>query len=103
MTPFLGKKQIVEKVKKFLDLQGALDLGLGKINVLAEQYPDLKADTHYLTMQAQLEETEDKIAGERQKYNHRVQVYNSGLRLFPMNLMAAMFRFQAKGYFETET
>lgn len=79
-----------------------LDLGLTKIQVLAEQYPDLKANVHYSTMQEELTEAEDGIARAKQTYNHRVQVYNAGLRLFPLNLMAAAFTFQPKEYLPTE-
>ena len=91
-----------EKIKEFMASKLALDTGIGKINALVEQYPALKANENYLTMQRQIEITEDEIAKARKDYNHKVQIYNSGLRLFPLNIMAAMFQFQPKVYFEQE-
>ena len=91
-----------EKIKEFIASKAALDTGIGKINALAEQYPALKANENYLTMQKKIEVTEDEIAKARKDYNHKVQVYNSGLRLFPLNLMAVMFQFHPKAYFEQE-
>ncbi len=91
-----------EKIREFVLSKTALDTGLGRINALAEQYPDLKSNENYLAMQKQIEVTEDEIANARKDYNHKVQIYNSGLRLFPLNIMAAMFQFQPKVYFEQE-
>lgn len=76
-----------------------LEAGLGKVSALAEQYPDLKANVHYKTMQDELRDTEDQLTSARKRYNRSVRSYNAALKVFPFNLMAAMFAFQPKGYF----
>lgn len=91
-----------EKIKELIGSQQQIELGLGKVNALAERYPQLKADGHYLTMHKQIEETVNLITGARQKYNQVVKVYNAGLRLFPMNLMSTFFQFQPKVYFDKD-
>lgn len=92
-----------EKLKEIVDLQPELTSGVKKILAVAEQYPQLKADQHYLALQAQFENTEDGIARMRQAYNQSVQSYNAALRLFPVNLVAAAFNLTARKYFELET
>ena len=83
--------------------QKPLDAALGKVDALVEQYPELKADASYLTLQGQLESTEDGIARSRMRFNHSVNDYNRGLRMFPANLVGAFFGFQPKRYFELDT
>jgi len=91
-----SKKQIED----LNDSQMRVSLGLNKIFALAEKYPDLKANTNFLTMQEQLKETEDSIANIRNAYNQHVRAYNSSLRYFPFNIIAALFKFKAKDYFK---
>lgn len=91
-----------EKFKEFLESQTKVSLGLWRLFALAENYPDLKANVHFLTLQQQLEEAEDKIVREREIYNNRVREYNSSARYFPSNLIAGLFRFEPKEYFKTE-
>lgn len=79
--------------------EDALNLAVGKMTALAEQYPQLKTNSNYLAVQDQLAETENQIAHARQIYNQKVKKYNSGLRTFPFNLMAVAFGFGAKTYF----
>ncbi len=92
----VGKPQINE----ILASQKGLDSALGNVFALSEKYPDLKADAHYLTMQQQLEEAENIITNARQKYNKDVKSYNTALRVFPYQIIASCFGFQAKSYFE---
>lgn len=91
-----------EDAQKLGEINGAeeaLNLAMGKVSALAEQYPDLKTNTNYLAMQHQLEETENQIAYARQLYNQKVKKFNAGLRAFPFNLLAAALGFGAKPYF----
>jgi len=69
---------------------------------LVEQYPELKANTNFLTLQDQLEGTENRIAVERQRYNDAVRDYHARLRVFPSNVVAGMFGFEAREYFESK-
>lgn len=88
-----------QKLDEITGAEDALDLAMGKISALAEQYPELKTNTNYLAVQDQLAETENQIAYARQIYNQKVKKYNTGLRVFPFNLMAVAFGFGAKTYF----
>lgn len=72
---------------------------LGRLLALAESYPDLKASTNFVTLQDQLEGTENRIAVERQRYNDAVRGYNSRLRIFPMNVVGGMFGYESREYF----
>ncbi len=85
---------------KFQAAQGELSSALGRLMVIAEQYPDLKANQGFLDLQAQLEGTENRIAVERNRFNEKAQGYNTEIRRFPMALMAKMFGFEKKAYFE---
>jgi LemA protein len=82
--------------------QTPLDAALGKMDALVEQYPELRADAAYLALQGQLESAEDGIARSRMRFNHSVNDYNRGLRMFPANLVGAFFGFQPKRYFELD-
>lgn len=73
---------------------------INSLNLVVERYPELKANTNFLDLQAQLEGTENRISTERQRYNDTVKEYNKEVRSFPMNLFAKMFGFEKKAYFE---
>lgn len=92
-----------EQIQKFQSSQGELSQALGRLMVVAEQYPQLKATQNFLELQSQLEGTENRIAVERQKFNEIVKDYNSYIRKFPQVLYAGMFGFDKKGYFEATT
>jgi LemA protein len=68
-----------------------------------EAYPDLKASTSFLGLQRQLTLTEDRIAAARRFYNGNVRSYNTRVQTFPSNLVAAVFRFERRDFFELET
>ncbi len=89
-----------EEIAKFQESQGQLSQALGKLLMLTENYPDLKANTNFLELQAQLEGTENRIATERMKFNETAKSYNTMVRMFPKNIIASMFDFETKGYFE---
>ena len=74
--------------------------GISKLFALAESYPDLKANTNFVSMQQELQNTEDKIAAARQFYNDVVLQYNNQIELFPSNIVASIFKFKTESYFE---
>ena len=89
-----------ENVQKFQQAQEGLSSALSRLLVVVEKYPDLKANQNFLELQAQLEGTENRISVERQRFNTSVQEYNTYIRKFPNNMVAGMFDFEKKGYFE---
>jgi len=91
-----------DQIKNFQKTQGELSAALGKLLAVAEAYPDLKANQNFLELQAQLEGTENRIAESRRQFNESAKAYNSSVRSFPVNIIAGMFDFQTKGYFEAQ-
>lgn len=89
-----------EQIQKFQSSQGELSQALGRLMVVAEQYPQLKATENFRDLQSQLEGTENRITVERQKFNEVVKDYNTYIRKFPQVLYAGIFGFDKKGYFE---
>lgn len=89
-----------EAMKAFQQSQGELSSALGRLLMITENYPDLKANENFLDLQAQLEGTENRITVERQKFNSTAKEYNTAIRKFPNNLLAGMFGFERKPYFE---
>ena len=77
-----------------------LSSALSRLLMIVESYPDLKANENFLSLQAQLEGTENRINIARQDYNAAVKEYNLKLRRFPSNLIAGMFGFEEKPSFE---
>jgi len=75
---------------------------LKSLFAVAENYPDLKASANFQELQAQLSETEDKIAYSRQFYNDTVLMYNNKCQMFPSNIIANMFNFNEAEFFESE-
>lgn len=88
-----------EKIKEFQAAQGALGNALGRLMMIQENYPDLKANQNFLELQSQLEGTENRITVERQKFNDAARTYNTLIRKFPKNILASIFNFDTKGYF----
>lgn len=88
-----------ESVAEFQKTQDALSQSIGRLLVSVEAYPDLKANSNFQELQAQLEGTENRISVERRSYNEAVQDYNTTVRSFPNNIMAGIFGFKAKGTF----
>ncbi len=86
--------------QQFQQAQDNLGAALGRLMVVVERYPELKANQNYLDLQTQLEGTENRIAVERKRFNEVVQNYNSTRRVFPTNIFAGMFGFQQRPYFE---
>ena len=90
-----------DKFKKFQDAQDKLSGALSRLLVVAENYPQLKANENFLQLQAQLEGTENWIAVERKKFNEAVQEYNTSIRKFPTLVTAKIFGFKEKQYFKS--
>jgi LemA protein len=84
----------------FQKAQDGLSSALSRLLVVSENYPDLKATANFRDLQAQLEGTENRITVERQKFNDVVQDYDTAIKQFPAVLIAPMFGFQNKPYFE---
>jgi LemA protein len=89
-----------EAFRKFQAAQQELGGALARLLVTVERYPDLKSNQNFLTLQSQLEGTENRIAVERMRYSEAVRDYNVRLRLFPGSLVASLRGFKDKAYFE---
>ncbi len=94
----MGADTVGEKAKAESALSGAIS----KFMLVVENYPDLKANQNFLALQEELTSTENKIAFSRQAYNDQVMVYNNKIQMFPSNIVAGMFNFQASEFFEIE-
>lgn len=95
-------KLTAENVKKYQDAQGELSTALGRLMMVQESYPDLKANQNFMALQDELTGTENRIAVERNKFNTVVQEYNQYIRKFPQVIWAGWFGFEKKGYFEAD-
>jgi len=91
-----------EKLQEFQAAQGELSSALGRLLMITENYPDLKANQNFIELQAQLEGTENRIAVERNRFNEMARNYNATIRRFPTSLIAAIFGFEKKPYFEAQ-
>ena len=91
-----------EALAAFNEAQGELSSALGRLLPIQENYPDLKASQQFMELQAQLEGTENRIATERMKFNEAAKTYNTMIRQFPDNIIASMFGFEKKAYFEAQ-
>ncbi len=89
-----------ENLKAFQAAQNEMSGALSRLLVTVEQYPDLKANQNYLDLQSQLESCENSIANARRQFNEAVQSYNTYIRKFPTNIIAGIFGFDKKPYFE---
>lgn len=113
ITEARAKKAAVAKVnmenytesdlQDFQATQDALDESLNRLMVSVEDYPDLKANTNYLALQAQLAGCENRILTERERFNDAARDYNQCIRRFPRNIIANMFGFEKRPYFEATT
>lgn len=91
-----------EQLASFQQAQGELSAALGKLLTIREDYPDLKADKSFLELQSQLEGTENRITVARNNFNETARSYNTTIRRFPNNIIASMFGFEKKPYFEAQ-
>lgn len=86
----------------FQQKQGELSGALSKLMVVMESYPELKANENYLSLQAELAGTENRIAVERKKFNDFTKDYNKRIRKFPRSIWANVFGFEKRAYFESD-
>lgn len=89
-----------EQMQAFTQAQDELGSAISRLMLTIERYPELKANQNFLELQSQLEGTENRITVERQKYNQVVGNFNTQVRRFPKNIIASMFGFEKKAYFE---
>lgn len=97
-TKWLNAQGIDDKITAASEVQSAL----ARLLVTVENYPQLKATENFLSLQAQLEGTENRINVERNRYNEAVKNYNAKIRFFPANIVAGMFGFDKKTLFESD-
>ena len=91
-----------EKLAEYQKAQGEVGAALGRLLAITESYPDLKANQNFLELQAQLEGTENRISVERRNFNEAAKEYNTSIRKFPKNILAGMFGFEKRPYFESQ-
>ena len=91
-----------EALEKFQAAQGQLSQALGRLMVVAERYPDLKANTNFLELQSQLEGTENRIAVARQRFNEAASKYNAYIMKFPGNIIAGITGFKEAALFKAD-
>src|SRR5712672_1670106 len=90
------------QLEQFQAAQGQLSNALSRLLVVVERYPELKANQNFLSLQAQLEGTENRISVERGNFNTAVQNYNTAVRSFPTNFIAGMFGFAQRPFFTAQ-
>ncbi len=94
----MGARTVSEASKA----EGALGEALSKFMLVVENYPDLKANQNFLSVQEELTSTENKISFARQSYNDQVLFFNNKIQMFPSNVVANMFNFGERDFFEIE-
>jgi LemA protein len=94
----MGARNVSEASKA----EGALGEALSKFMLVVENYPDLKANQNFLSLQEELSSTENRIAFARQNYNDQVLFFNNKIQVFPSNIIAGMFAFSKRDFFEIE-
>jgi LemA protein len=94
----MGAKTVSEASKA----EGALGEALSKFMLVVENYPDLKANQNFLSLQEELTGTENRIAFARQNYNDQVLSFNNKIQMFPSNIVAGIFNFVKRDFFEIE-
>jgi LemA protein len=91
-----------EKIKEFQAAQGQLSQALGRLMMITENYPTLKANENFLKLQDDLSGTENRITVARKDYNSSVESYNVAVRKFPVNLLSGMFNLHMRPTFEAD-
>ncbi|WP_457290334.1 LemA family protein [Pedobacter sp. UYP24] len=91
-----------ENIQKYQAAQGQLSQALGRLMVLTENYPELKATQQFSDLSGQLEGTENRISVARKDFNESVQIYNTKVRSFPNNITAGLFGFSKKASFKAD-
>lgn len=91
-----------EKIAQYQKAQGNVSAALGRLLMVAENYPQLKANENFINLQEQLEGTENRITVARRDFNNSAKEFNVAIRRFPRSIIAGLFGFDKKNYFESE-
>ena len=102
ITEARGKAMGATNVADASKAEGMLGEALSKFMLVVENYPELKANQNFLAVQEELTGTENKIAFARQSYNDQVLFFNNKIQMFPSNIIAGMFKFSKRDFFEIE-
>jgi len=102
ITEARSKAMGAKTVSEASQTEGGLSDALSKFMLVVENYPDLKANQNFLSLQEELTSTENKIAFARQGYNDQVLFFNNKIQMFPSNIIANSFNFTARDFFEIE-
>ena len=89
-------------MQAYQEAQGEIGKALSRLLAITENYPELKANENFQTLQAQLEGTENRISVERRKFNEAARTFNTAIRRFPQNIIAGLFGFEKRPYFEAQ-
>jgi LemA protein len=100
VTEARSKVQSAGSPSEYAEANGELTSALSRLNVVVESYPELKSNENFIRLQDELAGTENRISVERGRYNESVQQYNSKIRRFPTRIVAGIFGFEQKEYFE---
>ena len=103
VTSARAKAISVSAPAELAEAENGLTQALGKLLAITENYPDLKADANFRQLQDELAHTENMVAGARGNYNGSVRAYDELRQVFPSSVVASMFSFGARDYFEVET
>ena len=103
ITEARSKAMGAQNVSEAGKAEGHLADALSKFMLVVENYPDLKANQNFLSLQEELSSTENKIAFARQNYNDQVLGFNNKTQMFPSNIIAGMFSFTKRDFFEVES
>ncbi len=103
VTEARAKALTVSQPGELADAENMLTQALGKLLAITENYPALKADANFRQLQEELAHTENMVAGSRGHYNASVRSYDEARKVFPTSILASMFNFGDREYFEVET
>jgi len=88
--------------EEYAEANAQFESAMRSLNVVVENYPELKANQNFLELQAELAGTENRISTERMRYNDAVREFNTAIRRFPINIIARLFGFEQKAYFQID-
>lgn len=103
VTAARAKAISVQAPAELAEAENMLTQALGKLLAITENYPQLKADANFRQLQEELAHTENMVAGSRGHYNASVRAYDEARKVFPTSIIASMFNFEDREYFEVET
>lgn len=102
VTELRSKSESADHLPEKARIEGEIEAAISRLAIVAEAYPDLKADENFRQLSENLSEVEDHIQYARRFYNGSVRIFNTRIQSFPQNLIARPFNFRAAEYFEVE-